>query len=129
MGLRRDGALGASVVALVAGCNALIGLDAGTTSESAGGGGSTSTASHAIASGESTASASGATASASASTGGAVSTTTATTSAMTTATATTGSGNSCDVDGMKDGAETDVDCGGPSCAPCGDGLACVVDSD
>lgn len=29
-------------------------------------------------------------------------------------------------DAMQNGAETDVDCGGPSCAPCADGQSCVV---
>jgi hypothetical protein len=29
---------------------------------------------------------------------------------------------------MKDGAETDIDCGGPSCLPCGEGLVCGVSS-
>jgi hypothetical protein len=32
-------------------------------------------------------------------------------------------------DGMRDGAETDVDCGGPDCAPCVLGLSCSVDRD
>jgi hypothetical protein len=32
-------------------------------------------------------------------------------------------------DGTKNGAETDVDCGGGSCAPCGDGMQCVADAD
>jgi hypothetical protein len=36
--------------------------------------------------------------------------------------------NGCD-DGIKDGSETDVDCGGPVCAPCAPGLACVEDAD
>jgi hypothetical protein len=31
--------------------------------------------------------------------------------------------------GMKDPGETDTDCGGPSCNPCGDGLSCSVGSD
>lgn len=34
----------------------------------------------------------------------------------------------CD-DGTKNGDETDTDCGGPQCAPCGNGRACAVDSD
>ncbi len=32
-------------------------------------------------------------------------------------------------DGVKDGAETDVDCGGPSCPTCKDGRACVTETD
>jgi hypothetical protein len=32
-------------------------------------------------------------------------------------------------DGKKDGSETDVDCGGPVCSPCGIGKACGVASD
>ena len=32
-------------------------------------------------------------------------------------------------DGKKDGAETDVDCGGPACAPCADGLVCIAPHD
>ena len=32
-------------------------------------------------------------------------------------------------DGMKDGKETDVDCGGPSCAPCAAGKMCGLASD
>ncbi len=32
-------------------------------------------------------------------------------------------------DGIKDGAETDVDCGGIRCAPCAIGQGCLVDSD
>jgi hypothetical protein len=32
-------------------------------------------------------------------------------------------------DGKKDGSETDVDCGGPVCSPCGTGKACGVGSD
>ncbi|APR80893.1 Tryptophan synthase alpha chain [Minicystis rosea] len=33
------------------------------------------------------------------------------------------------MDGMKNGAETDVDCGGASCSPCGDGKACMINAD
>jgi hypothetical protein len=33
------------------------------------------------------------------------------------------------IDGVKDGAETDVDCGGGTCAPCGDGKACNTSAD
>jgi len=48
-------------------------------------------------------------------------------------TAGSGSGPTClpgsCTDGIKDGAETDVDCGGPGCAPCANALVCVVDSD
>src|SRR5580704_2994827 len=29
-------------------------------------------------------------------------------------------------DGIKNGMETDVDCGGPTCAPCAAGKACTV---
>jgi hypothetical protein len=32
-------------------------------------------------------------------------------------------------DGMKDGQETDSDCGGPNCPACGDGLHCVTTTD
>ncbi|MDH5676220.1 MAG: hypothetical protein OEZ06_29135 [Myxococcales bacterium] len=32
-------------------------------------------------------------------------------------------------DGMKNGFESDTDCGGPDCAPCPDGDTCVIDSD
>jgi hypothetical protein len=32
-------------------------------------------------------------------------------------------------DGIEDGAETDVDCGGNACAPCAVGKKCLVDSD
>ena len=32
-------------------------------------------------------------------------------------------------DGMKDGSETDVDCGGSTCSPCGLGMACLVNAD
>ena len=35
----------------------------------------------------------------------------------------------CAVNGVKDGAETDVDCGGPICPKCADTLACAVDAD
>lgn len=34
----------------------------------------------------------------------------------------------CD-DGTMDGAETDVDCGGPACSPCADGKACMASRD
>jgi hypothetical protein len=37
-------------------------------------------------------------------------------------------GASC-TDGVKNGAETDVDCGGPTCPKCVDGRACVVEAD
>jgi hypothetical protein len=33
------------------------------------------------------------------------------------------------VDGMKNGSETDVDCGGPVCSKCADGDGCIVPSD
>ncbi len=33
------------------------------------------------------------------------------------------------IDTVKNGSETDVDCGGADCAPCVDGLACVVSDD
>jgi hypothetical protein len=32
-------------------------------------------------------------------------------------------------DGIQDGHETDVDCGGPDCMPCADGKHCLVNSD
>jgi hypothetical protein len=32
-------------------------------------------------------------------------------------------------DGLKDGAETDVDCGGVECPPCATGKVCMVDAD
>jgi len=32
-------------------------------------------------------------------------------------------------DGRKNGSETDIDCGGPSCAPCANGKACQVAAD
>jgi hypothetical protein len=32
-------------------------------------------------------------------------------------------------DGVKDGTETDVDCGGAQCQPCADGKDCLLDSD
>jgi len=32
-------------------------------------------------------------------------------------------------DGMQNGSETGVDCGGPDCAPCGQGQGCVIDGD
>jgi hypothetical protein len=32
-------------------------------------------------------------------------------------------------DGIKDGTETDVDCGGGVCAPCASGKACLTNSD
>ncbi len=32
-------------------------------------------------------------------------------------------------DGVKNGGESDVDCGGPSCPGCADGLACFIDRD
>jgi hypothetical protein len=32
-------------------------------------------------------------------------------------------------DGVRDGAETDVDCGGPTCPPCDVDLSCAADSD
>ena len=32
-------------------------------------------------------------------------------------------------DGLKNGHETDVDCGGPDCAPCGTGQVCAADAD
>ena len=32
-------------------------------------------------------------------------------------------------DGVKNGSESDVDCGGPDCAPCADGRACGGDND
>jgi formylglycine-generating enzyme required for sulfatase activity len=47
-------------------------------------------------------------------------------------TACDGNGNcvnaSC-TDGIKDGQETDVDCGGPTCSPCADGKGCVLGTD
>jgi hypothetical protein len=33
------------------------------------------------------------------------------------------------INGIKDGAETDVDCGGPSAPKCGEGKSCLVDGD
>ena len=33
------------------------------------------------------------------------------------------------LDGLQNGDETDVDCGGSSCAPCGTGQLCIVDTD
>jgi hypothetical protein len=36
--------------------------------------------------------------------------------------------NECN-DGSKDGAETDIDCGGPTCSSCGVGKSCLVNSD
>ena len=33
------------------------------------------------------------------------------------------------IDGMQDGDETDLDCGGPTCTPCANGLMCMVNSD
>jgi hypothetical protein len=36
---------------------------------------------------------------------------------------------SCEVNGIKDGTETAVDCGGSACLPCADELACLADSD
>jgi hypothetical protein len=41
---------------------------------------------------------------------------------------TTMPGPTCD-DGEKNGDETDTDCGGATCSPCADGLACLMDSD
>jgi hypothetical protein len=38
------------------------------------------------------------------------------------------SAGSC-TDGIKDGLETDVDCGGPVCAPCASGKHCLVGTD
>ncbi len=32
-------------------------------------------------------------------------------------------------DGIRDGAETDVDCGGPGCKPCATPLHCLADTD
>ena len=32
-------------------------------------------------------------------------------------------------DGVRNGSELDVDCGGPSCPPCADGKKCVTDTD
>ncbi len=44
-----------------------------------------------------------------------------------------GTNNTCEAtsctDGVKNGLETDVDCGGPSCPPCSPGKACSLDSD
>src|SRR5688572_23304953 len=37
-------------------------------------------------------------------------------------------GDTCS-DGVQNGDETDVDCGGPDCSPCADGGACLVDGD
>jgi hypothetical protein len=33
------------------------------------------------------------------------------------------------IDGVTNGPETDLDCGGPTCAPCGDNLKCLIDAD
>jgi cysteine-rich repeat protein len=33
------------------------------------------------------------------------------------------------VDGVKNAAETDIDCGGPSCAPCADAMGCLAGAD
>src|SRR5207253_10499742 len=33
------------------------------------------------------------------------------------------------MDGIKNGLETDVDCGGPACMKCGGGHACLVNGD
>ena len=33
------------------------------------------------------------------------------------------------IDGVKDGSETDVDCGGPNAPKCAEGMGCLVDSD
>jgi hypothetical protein len=33
------------------------------------------------------------------------------------------------LDGMKDGTETDIDCGGGACAKCPSGHACLADTD
>jgi hypothetical protein len=32
-------------------------------------------------------------------------------------------------DSIQNEGETDVDCGGPNCAPCGPGLGCLINSD
>ena len=40
----------------------------------------------------------------------------------------TGPVEGCD-DGVQSGAETDIDCGGPTCPACADGSTCVVDAD
>src|SRR6185295_9721739 len=32
-------------------------------------------------------------------------------------------------DGVKNGNESDLDCGGPSCGPCADGQACITPLD
>ncbi len=46
-----------------------------------------------------------------------------------TTTTTTGVAALCDVDGMINDEETDVDCGGPVCPPCAVGQMCIQDSD
>jgi len=33
------------------------------------------------------------------------------------------------IDGIDDGTETDVDCGGPTCSPCGVGQHCAANAD
>jgi hypothetical protein len=33
------------------------------------------------------------------------------------------------MNGMHDGLETDIDCGGPVCLPCGSGKLCLVNAD
>lgn len=40
-----------------------------------------------------------------------------------------GDGGGGGIDGVKDGSETDVDCGGPNAPPCAEGKSCLVDSD
>ncbi len=59
-------------------------------------------------------------------------TSTSTSTGTTTSTSTTSSSgmapSSC-TDGIEDGQETDVDCGGPVCPPCQDGQRCVVNGD
>jgi hypothetical protein len=53
---------------------------------------------------------------------------TSTTDTTTETSSTTDAPDEC-ADGTQNGAETDIDCGGPVCAPCNDGQACLEDSD
>ena len=55
-------------------------------------------------------------------------TTDTTTEGTTETTSTTEAPDEC-ADGQQNGAETDIDCGGPTCAPCQDGGVCVEDAD
>jgi Sulfatase-modifying factor enzyme 1 len=121
---------------IVASCNGSIGThplaDGGLPGAggSGGTGGSSVSASHSASSSAGTGGSTISTSSTTASTGGSTTSTTASTGgAGTGGTGGAGTGGASCTDHMKDGDETDVDCGGGTCPPCQDTYHCKVGTD